>query len=407
MTLIFPQSKYRVTLAGITANAFGNGLMSPYVISWLAALPHGSSRTAGVVFGATGAGQLLATLYAGRLLTVLSSRNVLVAGLSLSAASAAFLTAAHSLAVAAVVLFALGSAQGIASAAQATVLGTLRFAGGNEDRVWSHLQVVLNAGQGLGFLMGGYLVTGDLVKTMQPVFLLNAVSFAAFAAVVLLALPRHRLSPSRTRQAAGGSYRTLLAQSRARQLIVADGIFFTFGIGFLLLLPLLASQARLLTLRQVAVLLAANTLIIICGQIAVTRLAQYVRRSTAVRLLYLGAAASWAMVAVAAWLASRSGSLVVLWGSVVLFSVTECLHTACLVPQLREAVPETDRPRVLALHVFASKAGLIAGPALGGVAIAANIQLPWAAAACMLLVPALFNFSQSKTTADLPQEAPV
>ena len=407
VTPIFPKSKYHVTLAGITVNAFGNGLMSPYVISWLAALPHGSTQTAGVVFGATGAGQLLATLYAGRLLTVLSPRNVLAAGLSLSAAAAALLTAAHSLGLAAVVLFALGSAQGIASAAQATALGTLKFADGNEDRVWSHLQVVLNVGQGIGFLLGGYLVTGNLVETMRPVFLLNAVSFAAFASVVLLAFPQQPFSSTHTRQATDGSYRTLLRQRYARQLILADGIFFTFGIGFLLLLPLLASQAHLLTLRQVAVLLAVNTLIIICGQLAVTRLARRIPRATAIRILFLGAAASWVLVAAAAELHSRIESLIVLWGAVVLFSVMECLHTACLVPQLREAVPQAHRPRILALHVFASKAGLIAGPALGGVAIAASIPLTWAAASCLLLVPALFSYSHSKTTAGPLQEAPV
>ncbi|MEV4432769.1 MFS transporter [Streptomyces sp. NPDC049585] len=407
MTPIFPRNKYRVTLAGITVNAFGNGLMSPYVISWLAALPHASTQTAGIVFGATGAGQLIATLYAGRLLTALSPRNVLATGLSLSAAAAALLTAAHGLALAAAVLFALGSAQGIASAAQATALGTVKFADGNEDRVWSHLQVVLNVGQGSGFLLGGYLVTGNLVQTMRPVFLLNAISFAFFAAVVLLALPRHPASPNRRGQAADGSYRTLLSQRHARHLILGDATFFTFGIGFLLLLPLLASEADLLTLHQVALLLAVNTLIIVCGQLAVTRLARRIPRATGMRLLFLGAAASWVLIAAATELHSQTGSLIAVWSAVVLFSVVECLHTACLVPQLREAVPQADRPRILALHVFASKAGLIAGPALGGIAIAANIPLTWAAASCLLLGPALFSYSPTKTTAELPQKTPV
>lgn len=385
----FPKSKYRLTLAGITLNAFGNGLMAPYVISWLAALPHGSPRTAGILFGATGVGQLLATLYAGRLLTALPSRNILVAGLSLSAAASVLLTATHGLALASAVLFALGSTQGVSAAAQATALGTLKFAGGNEDRVWSHLQIVLNVGQGIGFLAGGYLVTGNLAETMRPVFILNAASFAAFALIALLVLPRNRPSPSPVQNEESGSYLKVLAQRHARQLVLADLIFFTFGIGFLLLLPLLASQAHLLTMRQVAVLLAANTLIIICGQLTVTRLAQRIKRSTAVRLMFVGAAASWTLVAVADQVGTRVSVLIILWMALVLFSVTECLHTACLVPQLREAVDDVDRPRILSLHVFASKAGLIAGPAIGGVTIEVSSQLPWAIAACVLLAPAL------------------
>ncbi|MFK0223767.1 MFS transporter [Streptomyces vinaceus] len=405
MTREFSKSRYRAILSGITLNAFGNGLMAPYVISWLAALPHGSIRAAGVVFGATGAGQLLATLYAGRLLTTWPARSVLAAGLALSALAAALLTSAHSVTLSAVVLFCLGSFQGIASAAQATVLGTLKFGGGNEGHVWSHLQVVLNIGQGAGFLVGGYLVTGDLTEVMRPVFLLNAVSFAAFAAVAFLVLPKHSTAMPRTQSKAGGSYRSVLAQPAARQLILADLIFFTFGIGFLLLLPLLASHNGVLTMHQVAMLLAANTLIIVCGQLTITRLAQRLRQAVAVRLLFIGAAASWVLVAVGIEVASRSVALAVVWVAIVLFSVTECLHTARLIPQLREAVTDPERPRILSLHVFASKAGLIAGPALGGIATASSAQLTWLTAACVLLVPVLFG--RVNTTLELPQKAPV
>ncbi|MDI3420434.1 MFS transporter [Streptomyces luteolus] len=390
----FPKARYRATLAGITVNAFGNGLMSPYVMSWLAALPHGSVRVAGILFGATGAGQLFATLYAGRILTVRPPRTVLVVGLSFSAASAALLTEARGLALAAAALFTLGLSQGIASAAQATALGTLKFTAGGEDRVWSHLQVVFNVGQGIGILGGGYLVSGDLVAKMQPVFLLNAFSFAVFALIARFTLPGGSPSRSRTQQQPSGSYLSLLTQRPARQLVVGDMIFFTFGIGFLLLLPLLASQAHMLSMRQAAALLAANTLIIICCQLTVTRLVRHIRRPAAVRLLFAGAAFSWALVALASQAGARWQSLALVWSAVVLFSMAECLHTACLVPQLRDAVSEAERSRILALHVFAGKAGLIVGPALGGIAISVSVALPWIMAGCLLAIPAMFRWAE-------------
>ncbi|MFE2477719.1 MFS transporter [Streptomyces sp. NPDC059389] len=394
-----PPRTYRATLSGVAVNAFGNGLMTPYVISWLAALPHGSTRVAGILFGATGAGQLIATLYAGRLLTLVPPRKVLAGALSLSALAALLLTLAGGLPAAAVLLFLLGSAQGIASAAQAAVLGSLTLAGGREDRVWSHLQVVLNLGQGLGFLAGGYMVTGNLADTMRPVFLVNAATFALFAAVVYVVLPRHSPAAPGTREDATGSYREVLRQPHPRRLLIADGIYFTFGIGFLLLLPLLASEARLLSLRQVAVLLAANTVIIICLQLPVSRVAGRLNRPTAVRVFFLGASAAWLLLVVGLQLGSRTAALVIAWAAVFLFSLTECLHTACLVPQLPEAVSETNRPRILALHVFASKTGLIAGPALGGVLMGYGVEWAWVSAACLLTVPALFPPGRRPATA--------
>jgi MFS family permease len=372
----------RVLLTGVTANAIGNGAMAPYVIPWLAELDHGSLGTAGLLYAVAGVGQLGASLSTARLVRIVQPKALLVGGLLVAAAAGALLPILG-LSGALTLLFVLGAGQGLASAAQAVLLGDLVADGGLPERIWSSVQMAVNAGLGAGFLAGGLLVSpGSVIGWPAEI---NAVSFASYALLAAIVLPRVRRSATTARPTA----RFRLGARVIRTVLFSDFVFLIVGVGFLLVLPVLATDVHVLALGEAAAMLAANTVVDIVLQMSVRRWQQRLSRPAVLRLLALGTASAWGLVALGALVGPGWLSSSLIWCAVALVSLAECLHTASVVPLLGALSSPEQRPRVLALHSFAAKVGHLYGPAIASLGLALSATGTWLAAAALCAAPAL------------------
>ena len=368
--------------AGGLMNAFGNGLVLPFLLIYLHNEQGIGLGVAGLVLATNAGVSLVSGPIAGALVDRVGGRVMLTAALGfLALGFGAYAFVEHPWQG-----FLASAVTGIGNGAfwpsQSTLLTGLTT---REQRpaTFGMQRVVMNLGIGLGGVAGGFIAT----ESFRALFVLDALTFVAYAFVLNAFVPepaRHGERAART-----GSYRTVFRHKVFMALMVLNSLYIGAGISQLEILPAFAKNEAGVSERGIGWLFFVNTIVIVLLQLPITRLAADRRRIPIFVLIGIISAAAWLLVPVAGLWLSGAAAFALLAVAVSVFAVGECLQGA-VQPTL---VVDLADPRLIGRYMATSalswQVGFTIGPALGGALLAATPSGLWLVSASVCLAGGL------------------
>jgi MFS family permease len=376
-----------VILAGDAVSALGSGLTLPFLLVYLhqaRGLELGPASLAVATIAIAGLG---GNPLGGALSDRIGARATLAAGLVTAAVGSLALAAVSSpwQAFAACALLGVGAA--VAWPALDALLAGLVT---SEQRAsaFALRHATLNAGLGIGALVAGLLVAGASPAALAGLYVLDAVSFAAFAVVLLghRRLASHR-GAGRVARTSGG-YRVILGDRVFVRVWALTALLVTAGVAqYSAAFPAYATEVVGLDASWLSLALAANTITVVGAQLLTLRLLAGRRRTSTIVLVAALWAAAWSVALVAGALTVGSAAPALLTVTMVLLAAGETALAPTLPALVNELAPDALRGRYNGALALAFTAGFIAGPLLAAAAIECGLgaALPGALAmACGL-----------------------
>jgi MFS family permease len=333
--------------AGNAVSFFGYGLILPFEIIYLHQIRGFATATAGFVLAAILGTATLVTPPSGTLLDHVRPKPILIAGNLTSA------------------------------------LGYAGFA--FVDRPWQAFACAVVGGAGIGAARTANqtllitLVTPEQqhLRSFQTLYLFDAITYAAFALVVLAMVPNRRPAAARA-SAVGGGFRAV-ARDRRFLIVIAVNIVLII-VGYALysnILPPFAIAHTRAGPAGIGIMKLANTLFIVIAQIPATRVVKRMRRAQA----FAAASALWVIallgVLPATLIHSELGATALLAGVAIVFAIGECIHGVVLGPLVADLAPPHLLGRYMSMYALMATGGLALGPAIGGVVLATSPDAVW------------------------------
>jgi len=368
--------------AGGVVNAFGTGVVFPFLVIYLYNVRGISYAAAGAALAFGAAVAFGAGLAAGTVVDRAGGRNTLIAGLVLSAVAYGLFPLIRA-PWEAFILLALGGAGTAAFwPGQSTLLARLTDPA-RRHTVYALQRVSMNLGMGLGGIVGGLIASTAHPGTFTFLFLLDAVTFLGYAAVLLLVREPH-VHPDERREA--GGYREVLRDRPFLGVVALNVIFVAFGFEMFALLPPYAKNVAGVDERWIGMIWLANTLFIVITQMPASRLLEGRRRMAALALMnVVWAAAALIVLAGGLFFTATAAALVFIFATVV-FGVGEVLQGPTQGALVADLAPTRVRGRYFALSSMSWSLGSVLGPAVGGPVLGWHPSLLWplAAGVCLL-----------------------
>jgi MFS family permease len=367
-----------ILLSGSFANALGNGIVFPYLLIYLHNVRGLSLGLAGLVLAASSVSALLAGPIGGTLSDGIGPRNVLFASMAVSAVGYGGFAFVHSPgpAFAAAVLAGLGT--GAFWPSHATLVG-LMAPREIRHNAFAMQRVLNNLGIGVGGVVGGFIATTANPSSYRTLFLLDALTFAAYiVALWFVRTPR----PTRDAAARRGGYRLVLRHKTFLAYIVMNASL--VAVGFALLgdiFPAFAKNVAGVSERGIGFCFLANTLVIGIAQMPVAKWLEGKRRMAAYAVEGTIWAAAWLVVFAAGWWLAGTQAAIVFGAALVVFGIGECFHGTIQNALIADLAQPGLLGRYLALNGFGFQLGGAAGRAVGGFALAVAPHGLWLAAA--------------------------
>lgn len=370
--------------AGGVVNAFGTGVVFPFVVIYLYNVRGISYAAAGAALAFGAAIAFGAGLATGPVVDRVGGRNTLLAGLLMSAVAYGLFPLIRE-PWQAFVLLALGGAGTAAFwPGQSTLL--TRLADANQRHTIFALQrVTMNLGMGLGGIVGGLIASTTRPGTFTFLFLLDAATFLGYGAVLLLVREPHVDAGEHEEP---GSYREVLRDRPFLGVVALNVIFVAFGFEMFALLPPYAKNVAGVDERWIGVIWLANTLFIVITQMPASRLLEGRRRMAALALMCaVWAGAAMIVLAGGLFFTATAAALVFMFATVV-FGVGEVLQGPTQGALVADLAPTRIRGRYFALSSMSWSLGSVLGPAVGGPVLGWHPSLVWPLAAAVCLVAA-------------------
>jgi MFS family permease len=379
-----PRDVWLLQIGGVT-NSFGNGVVFPFLAIYLHNVRGFGIATAGVAIGVSFVTQTLAGIAVGPAIDRLGARRVLGTGLVIQAIGFGCLPLVshpwHA--------YALLGFEGVGSAcfwpSQSTLISRLTPSA-RLHAAFAQQRVTMNLGIGLGGLAGGLIAHVGSPRTFTVLFVLDGLTFLAYALVLgLIDDPGAR--PLADGEVAG-SYREVLRDRIFLGLWTLNFLFVGAGYALINLMPPFVRDHAHVTERQIGVIFFFNTLAIVLLQLPLSRAIEGKRRLRALALMPFLFAIAWLGVDAAGyWLVGTSAFVVVTICAVV-FGLGECFHGPAHQALVGELAGDRLRGRYWALHSLSWGVGGAIGPAVGGLILAASPFAFWPVAAAVCLVAA-------------------
>jgi MFS family permease len=365
-----------VLQGGALLNAFGNGVVLPFLIIYLHNVRGISLGLAGLAAAVQSGTALAVGFAAGSLSDRIGARRVLVASLLVMTVAFGLMplirVAWHAFAL--YVLWGLGS--GAFWPSQSALLAGLTPPE-RRPGAYALQRLAMNAGVAVGGLVAGLIASVAHPSSFTVLFLIDCATFVGYT-LVLLRVPTPALHPDR----AGGSWRAVARHRIAVELAVLNAVFMAAAIALVVeLLPAFAKNVAHVDEREIGVIFALDSLGVVLLQLPVARLAQGKRRMRALALM----GAAWAAALLAVWAGgmwtTATAAAVVFAAATVVFAFGECLHGAIHTPLAVDLAPPQLVGRYVALASLSWQAGWIVGPAAGGFVLQHAPLALWPAAA--------------------------
>lgn len=365
----------RRLVVGVTVSSVGTGLTLPFTFVLLSEVRGVPVRTAGLLLAVPGVVGLLAVPVGGALIDRLGPGAVLRACLLLQGAASALLGTATSAARAVPALALLGLGLGPSFPAGGALLTALVGAG-DQARAFGLQFTLLNAGVGVGGLVAAGVVDVRRPATFVALYVANAVTCAAYAALVPAGPPRTAAPPGGVDRP---TYREVLRDPVFRRVCLVALLLAVTGYAALDGgLPPYARVVGHVAPATLGLLFAVNTAVIVTGQLLVLRAVRHWRRTRALAAAATVWAASWALLLLVPLVPGAGASaLVLVFGGV--FGAGETFLAPALQPLVNALATDRLRGRYNALSQSAFSVAFVVSPAVATWFVAAGLGLLWVA----------------------------
>jgi len=363
--------------AGNAVSYFGYGLILPFEIIYLHQIRGFATATAGFVLAAILGMATLVTPASGTLLDHFRPKPILIAGNLTSALGYAGFALVDRPWQAFTCAVVAGAGIGAAGTANQTLLITLITP---EQRAASFAlgRVASNLGLGIGATVAGLVIaSAQHLRSFQTLYLFDAITYAAFALVVLAMVPNRRAAAARA-GAVAGEFRAVAHDRRFLTVIAVNIVLIIVGYAlYSNILPPFAIAHTRVGPAGIGIIKLANTLFIVIAQIPATRIVKRIRRARA----FAAASALWTIallgVLSATLIHSELGATALLAGVAIVFAIGECVHAVVLGPLIADLAPPHLLSRYMSMYALMATAGLALGPAIGGVVLATSPDAVW------------------------------
>jgi MFS family permease len=368
-------------LGGLT-NAFGNGVVLPFLLIYLHNVRGIPLGLAGLAAAVNSAAALCSGFVAGSLADRVGPKRVLIGSLLGLAVSISLFPLIRGVPSAYALQLLMGSCSGAFWPSQSSLLTGLATPA-QRHNAFAVQRLTMNLGVALGGFAGGAIARVDHPQTFTLLFLLDAATFLGYAFVaMLLPSPRH-VGLER------GTYRDVLRDRPFLRYVLLNALFITIGmVVFVELLAPYAKNEADVDEQLIGILWMIDSLVVVFAQLPVAKLAQRHRRMHALALMgVLWAGAMVLIGAAGTWLTATS-AFALMGVAVVLFGVGECLHGIVHGPLTADLAPRQLVGRYMALGSQSWQVGWIIGPAIGGFVLQHAPNALWPAAAALNLAAA-------------------
>ena len=382
LRLYFPPLPRAVSIlqAGGLVNAFGNGMVIPFMFIYLHNVRGISLGLVGLIVGTNACASLVAGPVAGTLVDRFGGKRMLATSLVILAIGYAGYTVVREPWQGFLVAIVSGIGVGAFWPSQSTLLTGLTPVD-QRPAAFAMQRVVMNLGIGLGALVGGLIASTDSPGTFTALFLLDAATFVVYLGVMLAFVPQPA-APSGAHAQSAGSYRHVLRHRAFVAVVTLNAVFIFAGYSGFDVLPVYAKNEAGLSETQIGLLFLANTMVIVIAQLPVARLARGRRRMPMLALLGLLWAAGWLLVPLAG-ASSSEVAFALLTLTMVVFAFGMCLHGAVQAPLVADLAEPRLLGRYMALSALSWQVGFALGPAAGGWGLSVSPPGVWVVAAAI------------------------
>jgi len=364
--------------AGNALNYFGYGLILPFEIIYLHQVRGFSTSIAGLILAATMGTAAIATPPTGALLDRYSAKSIVIAGSLASALGyAGFAFVEHPWQAFACSIV---SGAGIGAAGTASRTLTIRLVT-REQRpaAFALIRVAGNLGLGSGATIAGFIVAAaQQLSSFQALYLFDAITYAGFALIVLVAVPSPRAEAVTATDAGGTGYRAVARDRVFLTVIAANVVLLVVGHTFFSnILPPFAKTHTPLGPAAIGILVLVNTSFVVIAQIPAVRVVALMRRTHAFAVASALFAVSLLAVLPATLMHSELAATSLLVGVAIVFALGECVHILVLGPLVADMAPAHLLGRYLSLFSLAFTISLALGPAIGGLLLQTAPDAVW------------------------------
>jgi MFS family permease len=372
-----PRDVWLLQIGGV-ANSFGNGIVFPFLAIYLHNVRGFGIATAGIAIALSSVSQLLAGIAVGPVIDRLGARGVLASGLVIQALGFGLLPLVREPWHA----YALLVFEGVGSAcfwpSQSTLISRLTPAV-RRHAAFAQQRVTMNLGVGLGGLTGGLIASVSNPTTFTVLFVVDGLTFLAY--VLVLGLIRDRGAEPLAHGEKAGTYADVLRDRVFLGLWTLNFLFVTAGYSLLNLLPPFIREQSHVTERQIGAVFFFNTLTIVLLQLPLSRFIEGKRRMRALALMPALWAVAWLGVDATGYFLEATAAFVAVTLAAVVFGIGECFHGPAHQALVADLAPDRLRGRYFSVHSMSWGLGGAAGPAIGGLILAAAPFALWPLAA--------------------------
>ncbi len=374
----------RRLFVGIAFSALGSGMSMPYLFIYLTQVRGLSTTSIGLVLSWMGVVSLGVSPLVGTMVDKVGPRVVLLIGLVGEAAGMALVATIHTLPGAWLVATwaaVFGSATFPATGALVTRLVPVA----TRQRAYGMQFMLMNAGFGVGGLVASVLVNLAHPVTFERLYLIDAASYLGYVAVLLTMPRRTGLLPADPAMSEPGTgrppgWRVVL---RDRTLLLVVGVatllltcsYAQVDSGFT---SFAVNQAHV-PAQVLGWAFAANTAIIVAGQLVTLRFVAGRRRSAALGVAGLIWAVAWAIIAIGGLVVDRWLAVLCVVVGLAVFGAAETIWAPVMPALVNGLADERVRGRYNALAGMTWTVSGIAGPALAGLLVTRNGGHYWMA----------------------------
>jgi predicted MFS family arabinose efflux permease len=379
--------------AGGLANAFGNGVVLPFVIIYLHNVRGVSLTVAGLAAAANAGAGIISGAAGGALADRFGPRRILIISLlgqaGVIASFPLIQEAWHALAL----QFAMGCFSGMFWPSQSSLLTSLTPAD-RRHAAFAQQRVTMNLGVGLGGLVGGVIATTSDVTTFTTLFLIDALTFLTFA----LVLTRVERPPKLHHEGPPGSYRAVLRNRSFVSFLGLNMLFIAVGIVPLVeFLPVYSKNGAGVSETAIGLIFFANTVFIVLFQLPIAKALEGRRRMPAFALMGVIWAVSWLAVLVAVETLGPLGAALAVGVAMTVFAVGECLHGTVQGPLVADLAEPGMVGRYMALSSLSWQFGFFLGPAIGGAVLDASPVALWVVCSIACALGSIWSLRLDRT----------
>jgi MFS family permease len=361
---------------GALVNAFGNGVVLPFLLIYLhnvRGIPFGLAGSAAAVQSAAA---LASSFLGGTLSDRIGPKRVLLGALVVMTVAFALMPLIRTAGEAFAVYTLWGVGSGSFWPSQSALLAGLTPPA-RRAPAYALQRLAMNVGVALGGVVAGLIASVARPGTFTVLFAIDCVTFVGY--MVVLARVR---APDLHEEHLGGNWRGVFRDRVFTAYTLLNAAFMTAAISLVVeLLPAFGKNIAHISEKEVGIVFALDAVGVVVFQLPVVKLSEGRRRMRGFALM----GALWAASLVAVWAAGEwtraTTAFGILAAAMLVFAVGECLHGAIHAPLSVDLAPSHLTGRYLAAASISWQIGWILGPAAGGFFLQHRPLLLWPIAA--------------------------